>query len=74
MKRRILELELELDRFQKRIDLIRKNQNIVDKRLVNMSLLLSKKSTLLDQAIIEMRNEIASFNLWLSQRNSSTQC
>lgn len=73
MKRRILELELELDRFQKRIDLIRKNQNIVDKRLVNMSLLLSRKSALLDQAILEMRNEIASFDLWLNQRSSSTQ-
>lgn len=69
MKRRILELELELDRFQKRIDMIRRNPNIVDRRLVNMSLLLSKKSDLLDQAIIEMRTEIASFDLWLSQRS-----
>lgn len=67
MRRRMLELELELDTFEKRIDSIKKNPHLVDQRLINLSLLLSKKSALLDQAIGEMRNEVSSFSMWIDQ-------
>ncbi|OHS95636.1 hypothetical protein TRFO_38231 [Tritrichomonas foetus] len=70
MKRRVLELEVELDRFHKRINVIRRNPKTVDKKLVNMSLLMSRKSALLDQAIQQMRTEIASFDLWLAKRKT----
>ena len=68
MRRRKLELELDLDRLVKRINTIKMNPNTVDKRLVNMSLLLSRKSALLDQAIHQMRDELASFEMWLKNK------
>ncbi|KAH0786845.1 hypothetical protein GPJ56_009222 [Histomonas meleagridis] len=64
MKCRIGELEFELNQLENRIDAIRNNQNVVDAKLINIALILSKKSALIDRAIRNMRKEIADFNNW----------
>lgn len=68
MKRRILELEMELDRFEHRIKLIKRNPRVVDQRLLNMSLILTKKSNLIMTAVEQVRTEIDDFYLWLGGR------
>lgn len=59
------ELEDQLDMFQNRITMIQKQSNIVDKSLINISLVLTKKSKLIDQAIDKMRAEIRDFYNWV---------
>ena len=66
-KRRANEIEAELDRFENRLDSIKQNPCVVDKKLVNISLILSKKSRLINSAVNQMRQEIAEFNQWLRQ-------
>lgn len=64
-KSRASALELELDRFENRINAIRENPDIVDQALINISLLLTKKSRKIDAAIASMRKEISEFNEWI---------
>lgn len=66
-KRRATELEIELDRFESRIDSIKQNPCVVDKKLVNISLILSKKSRLINSAVNQMRQQIAEFNQWIQR-------
>lgn len=62
MRRRTLELEMELDRFENRLHTIRSNPNAVDRKLINMSLVLGEKSKLIFDAIKSMRAEISKIN------------
>ncbi|OHT01359.1 hypothetical protein TRFO_07598 [Tritrichomonas foetus] len=64
-KRKANEIDLELDRLENRIDSIKQNPCLVDRKLINISLILSKKSLLINKAIGEMRAEIDDFNQWL---------
>jgi chromosome segregation ATPase len=64
-KHRSMLLEEELDRLENRIDSIKQHPCVVDKKLVNISLILSKKSKLINAAIAEIRQEIADFNRWV---------
>jgi chromosome segregation ATPase len=66
-KRRAGEIELELDRFEHRIDSIKQNPCVVDQKLVNMALIVSNKSRLLENAVSEMRRQIIDFNQWLAK-------
>jgi SMC interacting uncharacterized protein involved in chromosome segregation len=66
-KHRSMELEIELDRLENRIDAIKQNPCVVDKKLVNMTLILSKKSRLINAAVAEMRQQISEFNTWIGQ-------
>lgn len=59
------ELESQLDRFENKIAMIKQQPAIVDNSLINISLLLTKKSKLIDQAIIKMRSEISDFYKWV---------
>lgn len=65
-RRKANDIELELDRLENRIDSIKQNPCLVDRKLVNISLILSKKSRLINKAIGEMRAEIDNFNQWIS--------
>lgn len=65
-RRKANDIELELDRLENRIDTIKQNPSLVDRKLVNISLILSKKSRLINRAIGEMRVEIDNFNQWLT--------
>jgi chromosome segregation ATPase len=64
-RRRSTEIEADLDRFERRVDAIKQEPSAVDRKLVNIALILSEKSSLIDQAVAEMRQEIADFNTWL---------
>lgn len=64
LRRRAHEIEEELARLEKRMETIRSNPNTVDKKLVNMSLILRKKSANMDIAIAEMHRELAEFMKW----------
>lgn len=64
-KRRANDIELELDRLENRLDSIKSNPCVVDTQLVNISLILSKKSRLINKAIGEIREQITEFNQWL---------
>ena len=64
-KRRANEIDLELDKLEARIDSIKQNPSVVDRKLINIALILSKKSRLINKAIGEMRAEIDEFNQWL---------
>lgn len=59
------DLEGQLDRFENRIAAIKENPTSVDNSLINVAYVLNKKSKIIDQAIIKMRNEIVEFNDWL---------
>lgn len=65
-RRKANDIELELDRLENRIDSIKQNPCLVDQKLVNITLILSKKSRLINKAIGDMRAEIDSFNQWIS--------
>lgn len=65
-RRKANDIELELDRLESRIDAIKQNPCLVDRKLVNITLILSKKSRLINKAIGEMRTEIDNFNQWIS--------
>ena len=62
MRRRAMELEFEIDRFENRIRAIKTNPNVVDKKLINMSLVIGEKSQLMTNAIKSMREEISRLN------------
>jgi DNA repair exonuclease SbcCD ATPase subunit len=64
-RRRSAEIEADLDRFEARIDAIKQEPRAADRKLVNIALILSEKSRLIDEAVAEMRQEIADFNTWL---------
>jgi hypothetical protein len=65
-KHRSVFLEFELDRLENRIDAIKQQPCLVDKKLVNIKLILSNKSRLINAAIAEMRQQIADFNGWIT--------
>jgi chromosome segregation ATPase len=67
LKNRAMQIELELDRLENRVDAIKAHPCLVDRKLVNIGLLLSKKSTLINSAVADMRQEIAGFRTWLGQ-------
>ena len=64
-RRRAKEIELNLDRFENRIEAIKRAPNVADKNLINIALILTQKSEKMNAAIAEMRKEIADFNQWL---------
>jgi chromosome segregation ATPase len=64
-KRRAGEIELELDILEHRLDVIKQNPCAVDQRLVNISLILSRKSVLINDAVADMRRQITDFNQWI---------
>ena len=62
MRRRAMELEFELDRFENRLASIRLNPNVVDQSLINISLVLGEKSKLINKLIRSMRTDISNLN------------
>lgn len=67
-KRRGFEIEAEIDRLQHRLGFIRDNPNQVDSRLINISLVLTKKSKLIEAAVDHMRKNLHSFQEWLMSK------
>lgn len=58
LRRKVMEIETELDLFDHRLEVIRAAPHTVDQRLVNMSLILSKKAWLVEDGVRQMRQEI----------------
>lgn len=65
-KRKANDIEAELDRLENRIDSIKQNPCLVDRKLINIALILSQKSRLINKAIGDMRLEIDEFNQWVT--------
>ena len=63
--RRSNEIELELDKFENRIEAIKHNPALADSNLINIALILSNKSTKINKAVHDIRLDIESFNSWL---------
>lgn len=64
-RRRSKEIELELDRLENRLEIIKRAPKTVDKQLINIALVLTEKSEKMNRAIAQMRTDIAEFNNWL---------
>ena len=62
---RAKEIERELDRFENRIEIIRRKPSITDLKLLNITLILNDQNKKIDKAVSEIRTEISSFNKWL---------
>jgi chromosome segregation ATPase len=60
LRRLAKEVERELEQFEHRLKVIKKTPKTVDVKLVNMSMILGEKSSLIHDAVAEMRREIAS--------------
>jgi predicted nucleic acid-binding Zn-ribbon protein len=58
-------MEAEIDRFENRIAAIKEHPSIVDNSLVNIAYLLTNKSQIIDNAILQIRKEIKEFNKWV---------
>lgn len=67
LRRRSQEIELELDRLENRMEVIRRAPSVVDKKLVNIALITTEKSKKINLAVARMREEIAAFNQWLRE-------
>lgn len=65
LRRRGQEIELELDRLENRMEVIRRAPTSVDKRMMNIALVVGDRSKKIDRAVAKMRQDLAAFNAWL---------
>ena len=66
--KRAQEIEMELERLEKRIQVIRREPKAVDKKLVNMALILNQKTASIDRVVSEIRRDIAEFVQWVNKK------
>lgn len=64
-RRRAREIELELDKIENHLEVLRKAPGLADDKLVNISLVLNDNTKKINKAIARMRSEISEFNDWL---------